>query len=67
MRPERINADKPHLWKADVAASVDQFNQRFTRGYRKQAHPCGRPLWEMEAATYTFRMILLEDLLEPGL
>jgi hypothetical protein len=31
MRPERINADKPHLWKADVAASVDQFNQWFMR------------------------------------
>ncbi|MDP1663435.1 MAG: XamI family restriction endonuclease [Phycisphaerales bacterium] len=29
MPPERINADKPHLWKADVAASVDQFNQWF--------------------------------------
>lgn len=28
-RPEKINADKPHLWKADVAASVDQFNQWF--------------------------------------
>lgn len=27
--PERINADKPHLWKADIAASVDQFNQWF--------------------------------------
>jgi len=27
----RINADKPHLWKADVAASVDQFNQWFMR------------------------------------
>jgi XamI restriction endonuclease len=24
-----INADKPHLWKADIAASVDQFNQWF--------------------------------------
>jgi len=21
-----INADKPHLWKSDIAASVDQFN-----------------------------------------
>ena len=31
MKPERINADKPHLWKADVAASVDQFNQWFMR------------------------------------
>ncbi|HEX4123898.1 MAG TPA: XamI family restriction endonuclease [Tepidisphaeraceae bacterium] len=25
----RINADKPHLWKADIAASVDQFNKWF--------------------------------------
>jgi len=31
MPPERINADKPHLWKADVAASVDQFNAWFMR------------------------------------
>jgi hypothetical protein len=29
--PERINADKPHLWKADIAASVDRFNQWFMR------------------------------------
>src|SRR5437667_12277149 len=29
--PDRINADKPHLWKADIAASVDQFNQWFMR------------------------------------
>ena len=27
----RINADKPHLWKADIAASVDEFNQWFMR------------------------------------
>ena len=26
-----INADKPHLWKPDIAASVDQFNQWFIR------------------------------------
>lgn len=26
-----INADKPHLWKADTRASVDQFNQWFTK------------------------------------
>lgn len=26
-----INADKPHLWKADVAASVDRFNKWFMR------------------------------------
>jgi hypothetical protein len=31
MKLERINADKPHLWKADIAASVDQFNQWFMR------------------------------------
>src|SRR5947209_16469282 len=31
MKPTRINADKPHLWKADIAASVDQFNQWFMR------------------------------------
>ncbi len=29
--PRRINADKPHLWKTDIAASVDQFNQWFMR------------------------------------
>lgn len=26
-----INADKPHLWKADTCASVDQFNQWFMK------------------------------------
>jgi len=31
MPPARINADKPHLWKSDIAASVDQFNQWFMR------------------------------------
>ncbi|MFO0859086.1 MAG: XamI family restriction endonuclease [Phycisphaerales bacterium] len=31
MAPVKINADKPHLWKSDVAASVDQFNQWFMR------------------------------------
>ncbi|MFM8551168.1 MAG: XamI family restriction endonuclease [Nitrospiraceae bacterium] len=31
MKPRRINSDKPHLWKADIAASVDQFNQWFMR------------------------------------
>jgi len=31
MKHRRINADKPHLWKADVAASVDQFNHWFMR------------------------------------
>jgi len=29
MKTRRINADKPHLWKADIAASVDRFNQWF--------------------------------------
>ncbi|ULA63263.1 MAG: Type-2 restriction enzyme SalI [Nitrospira sp.] len=31
MKPKRINADKPHLWNADIAASVDQFNRWFMR------------------------------------
>jgi type II restriction enzyme len=31
MTPKRINADKPHLWKKDITASVDQFNQWFMR------------------------------------
>jgi hypothetical protein len=26
-----INADKPHLWKADVAASVDLYNDWFVK------------------------------------
>jgi len=29
--PVKVNADKPHLWKADIAASVDRFNQWFMR------------------------------------
>ncbi len=29
MKMRRINADKPHLWKADIAASVDRFNRWF--------------------------------------
>lgn len=29
MARAKINADKPHLWKADIAASVDQFNEWF--------------------------------------
>jgi len=28
---KRINADKPHLWKGDIATSVDQFNQWFVQ------------------------------------
>ncbi|MBI4517743.1 MAG: XamI family restriction endonuclease [Deltaproteobacteria bacterium] len=31
MKTRRLNADKPHLWKADIAASVDRFNQWFMR------------------------------------
>lgn len=30
-----INADKPHLWKADIAASVDQFNRWFMKAAPK--------------------------------
>jgi len=31
VRVGKINANKPNLWKADIAASVDQFNQWFMR------------------------------------
>ncbi len=39
MKTRRINADKPYLWKADIAASVDRFNQWFMRSIetRRQA------------------------------
>ena len=26
-----VNADKPHIWKADVAASIDFYNDWFMR------------------------------------
>ena len=26
-----INADKPHVWKADTRALVDQFNREFVK------------------------------------
>lgn len=65
MKPRRINADKPHLWKADVAASVDQFNQWFMRfapdafrstrvkttGHVKAALIATRDLRSIDAAT----------------
>ncbi len=31
MRKQLVNADKPHLWKEDIAASVDRFNQWFMK------------------------------------
>ncbi|MDQ1258067.1 MAG: hypothetical protein QG656_2676 [Candidatus Hydrogenedentes bacterium] len=63
--PRRINADKPHLWKADIAASVDQFNQWFMRfapkafrstrvkttGYVKAALLATNDLRNIDAAT----------------
>ena len=30
-KPMPINSDKPHLWKQDIQASVDQFNKWFMR------------------------------------
>ena len=61
----RINADKPHLWKKDIAASVDQFNQWFMRfapeafrstrvqttGYVKAALHATNDLRSIDAAT----------------
>src|SRR5437588_2811893 len=32
-----VNADKPHLWKADVAQSIEWYNDWFTR-YAAQAY-----------------------------
>ncbi len=65
MKPRRINADKPHLWKTDIAASVDQFNQWFMRfapkafrstrvkttGHVKAALIATRDLRSIDAAT----------------
>ena len=65
MKPKRINADKPHLWKADIAASVDQFNEWFmkfapeafrstrvkTTGHVKTALLATRDLRRIDAAT----------------
>jgi hypothetical protein len=31
LRTGKVNANRPHLWKADIAASVDQFNHWFMR------------------------------------
>jgi hypothetical protein len=31
LRSKKVNANKPELWKRDIAASVDQFNQWFMR------------------------------------
>ena len=63
--PRRINADKPHLWKADIAKSVDQFNQWFmefapdafrstrvkTTEFVKTALLATRDLRQLDAAT----------------
>lgn len=65
MQPRRINADKPHLWKADIAASVDQFNAWFmqfapaayrstrvkTTEYVKSALIATRDLRNLDSAT----------------
>ena len=65
MKSQRLNADKPHLWKRDIAASVDQFNQWFmqfapqafrttrveTTSYVKDALIATRDLRGLDAAT----------------
>lgn len=67
MSSNRVNADKPHLWKADIAASVDQFNQWFmqfapqafrstrvkTTEHVKAALLATRDLRSLDAATLT--------------
>jgi len=48
--PMSINCDKPHLWKADIQASVDLFNTWFTKfapkAYRET--PAGRPTKQVQ-------------------
>ena len=76
MPSEQINAGKPHLWKADIAASVDQFNQWFmqfapvafrstrvkTTGYVKAALFATRELRNLDASTLRANPIALQTL-----
>ncbi len=40
----RINADKPHLWKADTRASVDQFNHVKVKNSQTEARAINIPI-----------------------
>jgi hypothetical protein len=74
----RVNADKPHLWKADIAASVDQFNQWFmnfapaafrstrgkTTGYVKDALIATRDLRDIDCDTLRSNPSALQTLLK---
>lgn len=56
MNAVRINADKPHLWKADIAASVDQFNQWFM-----QAAPAAFRTTRVETTKHVTAALLATD------
>ena len=62
MKPRRINADKPHLWKTDIAASVDQFNQWFMR-FAPEAFRSTRikTTWHVKAALLATNDLLSID------
>ena len=67
-----INADKPHLWKADIAASVDLFNTWFLefapRAYRETRLQTTKQVEELLLLTHDLTAITLEVLKEhPGI
>lgn len=61
-----INSDKPHLWKADIAASVDQFNQWFMeaapKAYRDSRLKTTKCVLEAMRVTENHRDIRTETL-----
>ena len=67
-----INADKPHLWKADIAASVDLFNTWFLefapRAYRETRLQTTKQVEELLLLTHDLTAITPEVLKEhPGI
>jgi hypothetical protein len=67
-----INSDKPHLWKADVAQSIDFYNDWFLRfapnTYRKQRVIRTKEVIDTFEKTYNLTQITLDVLKEsPGI
>jgi len=67
-----INADKPHLWKADIAASVDLFNTWFLefapRAYRETRLQTTKQVEELLMLTHDLTAITPEIVKEhPGI
>ena len=63
-----INADKPHLWKADIAASVDLFNTWFLefapRAYRETRLQTTKQVEELLLLTHDLTAITPQVLKE---